>query len=78
MPRISSIRHRHNSFFLTAFYPALKITLMQLDNKGMGAAAHLQDDGKHNPYKKLMQMVQLILAITIAAIAAMVTIYYIQ
>ena len=51
---------------------------MQLDNKGMGAAAHLHDDGKHNPYKKLMQMVQLILAITIAAIAAMVAIYYIQ
>jgi roadblock/LC7 domain-containing protein len=51
---------------------------MQLNNKGMGAAAHLHDDGKHNPYKKLMQMVQLILAMTIAAIAAMVAIYYIQ
>jgi roadblock/LC7 domain-containing protein len=78
MPSISSIRRRHNSFFLTAFLFSIKNHLMQLNNKGMGAAAHLHDDGKHNPYKKLMQMVQLILAMTIAAIAAMVAIYYIQ
>ncbi len=51
---------------------------MQYHNTGMGQADHLQHKDKQNPYKRLMRMVQLILAITITSIAVVITIYYTQ
>lgn len=44
----------------------------------MGADTCLQQKGNTNPYKKILRMVQVLLAITVTAIAALVTIYYLD
>lgn len=51
---------------------------MQYNETGMGETDCLQHKDKLNPYKRLMRIVQLILAITITSIAAVITIYYTQ
>lgn len=51
---------------------------MQVKQTGVGADGRMQSAGNINPYKKILRMVQTLLAITIAAIAALVTLYYLD
>lgn len=51
---------------------------MQVKHTGVGADGRLQPAGNTNPYKKILRMVQMLLAITVTAIAALVTLYYLD